>query len=69
MTLSPQAVYENLSHLSEVDLVVGASYRQQAYELITDDAISPSWKERICDRLNRANQLQALTTVNPDESY
>ena len=69
MTLSPQTVYENLSHLAEVDMVVGASYRQQAFELLTDDAISPTWKERICDRLNRANQLQALSTVGPDESY
>lgn len=69
MALSPQAVYENLSHLAEVDIVIGASYRQQAFEMLTDNGISPTWKERICDRLNRANQLQALSTVSPDESY
>ena len=55
--------------LAEVDMVVGASYRQQAFEVLTNDAINPTWKERICDRLNCANQIQALATVGPDESY
>ena len=69
MTLSPQVVYDNLSHLGEVDVVVGASYREQAYVVLTDEEISARWKEVICDRLNRVNQLQALSTVGPDESY
>lgn len=69
MPLSPQTVCDNLDHIEEVDLVEGATYREQAYSLLTDDTVSTNLKEEVCDHLNRANQLQALATVNPDESY
>ncbi|MGK7888194.1 MAG: hypothetical protein AB4042_02605 [Leptolyngbyaceae cyanobacterium] len=69
MPLSPQTVCDNLDHIEDVDLVEGATYREQAYTVLTDDAVSTTVKEEVCEHLNRANQLQALTTVNPDESY
>ncbi|MDB9314596.1 hypothetical protein PN462_15905 [Spirulina sp. CS-785/01] len=68
-SLSPQTVYEHLSHLDEADSVHGASYRQEAFEVLSDPKISLKWKTIICDRLLQANQLLALLTVEPDESY
>lgn len=69
ITLSPQKVYDNLTHLEEVDAVRGASYRKQAFEVLTNPNVNPSWKQAIGDRLNQSNRLLALLTVEPDESY
>jgi len=66
---SPQTVCEHLDHIADVDIEEGASYREEAYTALTDEAVSSGWKEEICDHLNRANQLQALAKVGPDESY
>lgn len=71
--LAPEVVYEHLQHLDEVDPVQGASYRQEAIEVITDNTISPQWQAAICDRLNEANHDLALSDQShiPDreESY
>jgi hypothetical protein len=68
-TPSPKQVYEHLQELEDADVEHSAVYRQEAYDVITDPAISNDWQEKICDRLNRANQLIALSTVEPGESY
>ena len=67
--ITPEVVYEHLEHIAEVDVVEGASYRQEAFEAITDEMVSPDWQEAICTRLNQANQELALTNVSSEESY
>ncbi|MDX2214394.1 MAG: hypothetical protein SFY66_13975 [Oculatellaceae cyanobacterium bins.114] len=69
MQVSPQTAYENLSLLEQVDIVTGALYRQLAQEILADPSISLSWRQAISDRLNHANHLLALVTVNKDDSY
>jgi len=68
-TLSPEVVYEHLEHLAEVDPVEGASYRQEAFEVITDETVSPQWQTAICDRLNEANHDLAISETGKKESY
>jgi hypothetical protein len=68
-TLSPKTVYRNLSHLDEVDTVRGACYRQQAIEVMSDEAVSLRWRQAIADRLVHANYHLAHVTVAPDDSY
>ncbi|MEM8605007.1 MAG: hypothetical protein AAGF24_14370 [Cyanobacteria bacterium P01_H01_bin.121] len=68
-TPSPKTVYEHLQKLEDADAEHSAVYRKEAYDVITNPAVSDDWQEKICDRLNRANQVIALSTVEPGESY
>ena len=69
MQISPQTAYDHLKVLDHVDVVTSALYRQQAQELLADSEISLSWRQAIADRLHRANNLLAMTSVGNDDSY
>ncbi|MGB3516974.1 MAG: hypothetical protein EA367_06900 [Leptolyngbya sp. DLM2.Bin15] len=68
-TLSPKAVYHNLSLLEQVDTVRSACYRQQAIEIISDEEVSLRWRQAIADRLVHANYLLAQVNVTSEDSY
>ncbi len=67
--LSPKAVYDNLQQLDIVDSSHSATYRHQAFEILTDPDVSLNWKLAVADRLNQANQDLAHLKVEPEESY
>lgn len=69
MQISPQIAYDNLRLLEQVDVATGAFYRQLAQEVLADLDISLSWRQAIADRLNRANHLLEMCTVDNDDSY
>lgn len=69
MQTSPQIAYDNLRLLEQVDIATGAFYRQLAQEVLADLNISLSWRQAIADRLNRANHLLEMRTVDNDDSY
>jgi hypothetical protein len=68
-TLPPELVYEHLEHIAEVDPAEGASYRQEAFEVITDESVSPQWQTAICDRLNEVNHELTFSQTGKEESY
>ena len=68
-TLSPQVVYNHLQDIDKVALEQSAAYREEAYEVITDETISRQWQESISDRLNQANHDLAFSNVESEESY
>ncbi|NJK40561.1 MAG: hypothetical protein HC934_02855 [Acaryochloridaceae cyanobacterium SU_2_1] len=67
--LSPQAVYDHLNHLDQVDLVESARYREMAQTLLADPQVSLSWRQAIADRLNQANCNLGLQTASDNDSY
>ncbi|MGF1524302.1 MAG: hypothetical protein ACFBSF_18430 [Leptolyngbyaceae cyanobacterium] len=67
--LSPEEVYEKLQHIDEGDTVESAAYRQQAIAVLSDLHISLEWRQAIAHRLDQANQLLALRTVDSEDSY
>ncbi|MEE3718264.1 hypothetical protein V2H45_16110 [Tumidithrix elongata RA019] len=67
--VSPQLVYDNLSLLEQVDLVTSAIYRQLAQEILADPDVSLTWQQAIADRLNQANRLLSVRTVDGNDSY
>jgi hypothetical protein len=68
-TISPQIAYTNLKLLDEVNAASSALYRELAQEVLADPKISLSWRQAIADRLNQANNLLTMRTVNGDDSY
>ena len=66
---SPKTVYENLSDLEKVDVITSARYRQLAQAVLADTTISETMRQNIAERLQQANHLLALKTVDGDESY
>lgn len=69
MTVSAKTVYSNLEKIDQVDLVTSALYREQAQEVLATPSIELRLREAIADRLNRANQELALSTVGTEDSY
>jgi len=67
--ISPEAVYDNLEQLEQVDVVRSAFYRQQAQEVLADLRVSLRWRQAIADRLIQANHLLEMRTVGRDDSY
>lgn len=67
--ISPQAAYENLNLLEQVDVVTSAIYRQLAQEVLADPDVSLSWRQAIAEKLGQANYLLSLVTVTNDDSY
>lgn len=63
---TPKEVLAHLQHIDEVDVVEGASYREEAQEILADDTVSLKWRKAIADRLNQANHALALHTVTED---
>ncbi|MEM6255532.1 MAG: hypothetical protein AAF821_21670 [Cyanobacteria bacterium P01_D01_bin.156] len=68
-TPSPKAIYENLNDLEKVDLVTSARYRQLAQAVLADPTIDETIRQNIAERLERANHLLAINSVQGDESY
>ncbi len=66
---SPKVVYENLSDLEKVDVVTSARYRQLAQAVLADQTVNETLRQNIADRLEQANHLLALASVDGDESY
>ncbi len=67
--VSPQTAYDNLRLLDHVDVITSAFYRQMAQEVLADPKVSLNWRQAIADRLNRANHLLEMRTVENDDSY
>ncbi|MEA5464392.1 hypothetical protein [Leptothoe sp. PORK10 BA2] len=67
--LSPKTVYENLNDLEKVDVVTSARYRQLAQEVLADLTVSETLRQNIAERLQQANHLLAIRSVEGDESY
>jgi hypothetical protein len=68
-TISPQIAYTNLKLLDDVNAASSALYRELAQEVLADPKISLSWRQAIADRLNQANNLLTMRTINGDDSY
>ncbi len=69
MSISPRIVYHNLKLLEHVNAVTSALYRQLAQEILADPEVSLVWRQAIADRLNHANHLLEMKTVNANDSY
>jgi hypothetical protein len=69
MKPSPQAVYDNLNLLEQVDNVRSACYRQMAQDVLADPQVSLQWREAIAERLNQANRQLGLQTASENDSY
>lgn len=67
--ISPQAAYDNLRLLEQVDVANSAFYRQLAQEVLADSDVSLTWRQAIADRLNQANHLLEMVTVDDNDSY
>lgn len=67
--LSPKTIYENLNDLERVDVVTSARYRQLAQAVLADPDVSETLRQNIAERLQQANHLLALKSVDGDESY
>lgn len=68
-TISPQLAYTNLKLLDDVNTTSSALYRELAQEVLADPKVSLGWRQAIADRLNHANNLLTMRTVNGDDSY
>jgi hypothetical protein len=66
---SPQAVYDNLKLLEEVDIDRSATYRELAQTVLADPQVSLGWRQAIAEQLNQANHLLAMATVGREDSY
>lgn len=66
---TPKEVLAHLQHIDDADTVEGASYREEAQEILADDTVSLKWRKAIADRLNQANHDLALHTVTSEDSY
>ncbi|MEO0432873.1 MAG: hypothetical protein AAF151_14390 [Cyanobacteria bacterium J06656_5] len=66
---SPKTVYENLNELEKVDVVTSARYRQLAQAILADPTVSETLRQDIAERLEQANHLLAIKSVEGDESY
>lgn len=67
--LSPKTVYENLNDLEKVDVVTSARYRRLAQAVLADPTVNETMRQNIAERLQQANHLLAINTVEGDESY
>ena len=66
---SPTTIYENLNDLEKVDIVTSARYRQLAQAVLADPTVNETLRQNIAERLQQANHLLALKSVDGDESY
>ncbi|MEL6129307.1 MAG: hypothetical protein AAFR30_05280, partial [Cyanobacteria bacterium J06628_4] len=64
-----KTVYENLNELEKVDVVTSARYRQLAQAILADPTVSETLRQNIAERLEQANHLLAIKSVEGDESY
>lgn len=69
MQVSPQTAYDNLRLLEQVDVAISALYRQLAQDVLANSEVSLSWRQAIADRLNQANHLLEMVTVDDNDSY
>ncbi|GAB4192235.1 MAG: hypothetical protein Fur006_36410 [Coleofasciculaceae cyanobacterium] len=69
MQVSPQTAYENLRLLEQVDVALSALYRQLAQDVLANSEVSLSWRQAIADRLNQANHMLEMVTVDGNDSY
>ncbi|MGF1499271.1 MAG: hypothetical protein ACFB8W_20960 [Elainellaceae cyanobacterium] len=69
MHVSPQTAYKHIDELESVDTTTGATYRQEAQDVLADPAVSLNLREAIADRLNQANHVLEMQTVVSDDSY
>ncbi|MBT9316689.1 hypothetical protein [Leptothoe spongobia] len=66
---SPKIIYENLNDLEKVDVVTSARYRQLAQAVLADPTVNETLRQNIAERLQQANHLLAIKSVDGDESY
>lgn len=66
---SPKTIYENLNDLEKVDVITSARYRQLAQAVLADPTVNETLRQNIAERLQQANHLLALKSVEGDESY
>lgn len=66
---SPDKVYKNLERLANADTVHGATYRQDAVEVLADLDVNVDIRQAISERLEQVNHLLVLKNVDADDSY
>lgn len=66
---SPKIIYENLNELEKVDVATSAHYRRLAQGVLADLTVNEALRQNIAERLQQANQLLAIKSVEGDESY
>lgn len=66
---SAKTIYENLNELEKVDVVTSARYRQLAQAVLADPTVNETLRQNIAERLQQANHLLAIKSVEGDESY
>ena len=69
MQVSPQTAYDNLRLLEQVDVAISVLYRQLAQDVLANSEVSLSWRQAIADRLNQANHMLEMVTVDDNDSY
>lgn len=62
-------VCTNLEIIDQVDLITGATYRQEAQEILATPSIDLSDRTAVADCLVKANQSLSTKTVFKDDSY
>jgi len=68
-SFTPQAIYDELQLLDQMDISQGADLRQVAQSVLADAQVNLNWRQAIADRLNRANHSLELITVGSEDSY
>ncbi|WP_017326049.1 hypothetical protein [Synechococcus sp. PCC 7336] len=69
MLKAPQTIYDRLRLLEQIDgidVVTSASYRELAYEALTNPEVNVSLQQAIADRLHQANLQLGMQTVDGD---
>jgi hypothetical protein len=61
-------VLENLSHVNEVDIATGATYRESAQEVLADEEVSLAEREAVADRLHEVNH-DLVAHLPSEDSY
>jgi hypothetical protein len=62
-------VCNNLETIDQVDLVTGATYRQEAQEILATPTVALPDRTAVADSLVVANQFLTSKTVLKDDSY
>lgn len=69
MKVSPKTVFDNLQNLDRVDKVTSAIYREQAQEILATPTIELATRIAIAEKLQSANRLLAMQTIENEDSY
>ncbi|MGH2414246.1 MAG: hypothetical protein ACREPR_15970 [Brasilonema sp.] len=69
MPISLSSIYAKLRKLDQLDPVTSAIYREKAQDILATPSIALKIRKTIAERLNQANRLLSLKTIEDDDSY